>query len=286
MARAACLVALVTPAVANQPHVPGTPRITHAYLELGDQRTSTGLYDVAELRIQGQLDRFAAMVRITLHAASGEESTVETTPDQLVLAYPRMLAPVGASTLFVTSIGTNGLESARAEVTVVAQRYHRRAGDSPLPLLALLVGVGCGVVLVIGLLFKMRATEAERERVRREAEPTGLPNPAAEEYIRRVALRSLLAIVVVTAVVVVSLGVDVLFVPIFGSPLLLAVALPAILRVITAGRAIALLHRSGAAAHTRYDQVDVSAAGRHVTLRSSPALVERARRDALPRATL
>jgi hypothetical protein len=282
----AFLVALAAPALADQPHVTEKPRIAHAYLELGDQRTSTGLYDVTMLRLDAEVDRYASTIRITLHAANGEESTVETTPDHLVLAYPHLLAPVGTSTLFVTAIGINGIESERAEVTVVAQRNRIGRNCFPLAFLLMVVGAGLCVPLVIGVLFKMRATEAARERVRRETEPTGLANPAAEEYIRWVALRSLLAIVAVTAVVVVLLGVEVWFVPIYGSPLLLVIALPAILRVVNAGRAIALLHRPGAAAHTRFDQVEVSATERHVTLRSSPALVERARRDALPRATL
>lgn len=291
------VIALVAPAFADRPRVPElphepiprppAPQVTSAYLEIGLHRTSTGLYDVDVLAIEAHFDRNATQVHITVRAANGEESSIVTTPDHLQLAYPDLRASVGTSQLFVSQIDANGVESRRANVEVVA--HPRKPPDAPVGLLCallLMVGAGIGVLVMLVVLFKMRATEAERSRIRSATEPTPLSSDAAEQHIRTVALRALFALVVVTAIVVAALGVDMLIVPIYGSPMLLLVALTSIIRVINAGRAIALLHRPGAAAQTRLDQLEVSARARHVTLRSSPALVERARRHALPRATL
>jgi len=281
----ALVIASVAPAFATVPHVPGEPKITSAYLEVGDQRTSAGLYDVELLQLAGTFDRYTSIVRIRLHTASGDQ-VLETTPDQLQLVQPKLLSPVGTVTLDVIS-SDGRLDSEPTRVTVVAQR-HRRP-DSPAGMLFMLLVWGAAAVGMVGMvavLFSMRATEAERARVRRATDPSPLLAAAAEEHIRTVALRALFSLVVVAAIVVVTIATDILFIPIVGAPMLLVIALPALLRVVNAGRAIALLHRPDASAQTRLDQLEVFAASRHVTLRSSPKLVERARRHALPKATL
>lgn len=282
------LVATVAPASAEKLRLfMPAPQVTSAYLEIGFQRTSTGLYDVDVLAIEAHFDPGTKQVRITLRAPDGQQSSIVTTPDHLQLAYPDLRASVGTSQLLVSQIDAHGVESLHASVPVVAHRS--KPPDSPAGLLCALlvmVGTGISVLVMLALLFKMRATEAERTCVRRATEPTPLPTGAAEQYVRTVAFRALLALVVVGAIVVGALGVDMPIVPIYGSPLLLLVAITSVLRVINAGRAIALLHRPGAVAHTRLDQLEVSLAGRAATLRASPGLVERARRNALPRATL
>lgn len=274
------LVAAATPAFALRPHVPSPPTITSAYLEIGEQRTSSGLYDVERLELTGTFDRYTSFVRIRIG-----DSVIQTTPDQLSLVRPQLLSPVGTVTLELTSSDSR-LDSEPTRITVVAQRHHAFTGCGQIYVVALLFGGVMGLVLLFGVLFEMRATQARRARARGEIEPSALPSQAAEDHIRIVALRSLFAIVVVAALVVVAVGFDAVFLPIFGAPVLGAVALPAIVRVVNAGRAIVLLHRPAAAASTRYDQLEVTAADRHVTLRSSPRLVERARQAALPRATL
>lgn len=281
----ALVVAFVAPARAYKMRLfDSEPRVTNVYLEIGGQRTSTGLHDVERLRLAGDF-RHAAHVRIAIQGPDGHESTIDTTPDHLDLAAPMLLSPLGTVRMYVSTVDDRGTESLRARLDVVA---HRRVPDSPVGLLfglAEIVGAIMGLVLIVALLFKMRANEVHHTRARNESEPTGLPAPAAENHIRVVAMRALFALVVVTAIVVVAIGTEA-FGLFFGSPVLFIIAITAITRVINAGRAIALLHRPGAAAQTRHDQLEVAAADRHVTLRSSPALVERARRDALPRATL
>lgn len=282
----ALLVAFVAPSRSEQLRLhPTEPRVDSVYLEVGGQRTSTGLYDVERLRIKGDLWR-AERVRIAIRGPDGHESSIDTTPEHLELVDPALLSPLGTVRVYISVVDDHGVESTRVPLDVVA---HRHRPDSPIGLvfgLAEIFGALMGLVLIVALLFKMRANEVHHTRARSETEPTGLPAPAAENHIRVVAIRALVALVAVAAVVAVSLGMDMPFIPIFGGPVLLVVVVTAITRVVNAGRAIALLHRPGAAAQTRHDQLEVSAADRHVTLRSSPRLVERARRDALPRATL
>lgn len=301
----ALLIALGASAFAYMPHVPDLPRapslpapqVSRVYLEIGEPRASSGMYDVTRLQLDARFDPSATQVRIMLRASNGEAYSIFTTPDRLLLVRPGLRAPVGTSELFVSQIDEHGLESLRAQVPVVAQREH------PVREHPIRCGTGFGflfilvpcalLLLVLGTLLTMRATEVQRTRTRRETEPTELAQPAAEDHIRSVVVRAALATVVVAAILAVSISValstsdDALFVPIFiGGPLLLVIGLPAILRIVNAGRAIALLHRPGAVACTRFDQLEVAAGGRHVTLRSTPTLVERARRHALPRATL
>lgn len=287
----ALVLAFSAPAFAIRPHVPelfpSAPRVTSAYLEIGAQRTSAGLYDVERIRLEAVFDPATRLVEIAVRDASGRESIVSTTPDQLDLVRPKLLAPVGTVELYVRALDAAHIASSWTEVAVVAQRVHAtavRCGEAFG--LVIVGGAVLGIVLMLGLLFKMRATEVERERRRREAEATGLVLPAAENHIRTVALRALLALVVVTAIVVGSLGIELWFLPIYGAPALIVIAVTALHRVVNAARAIALLHRPGARASTRYDQLEVAAGSHHVTLRSSPRLVDRARMHALPRAQL
>ena len=288
---------LFAPAFAYQPHVPeptapppAAPRVTSASLEVGAQRTSTGLYDVERLHLEATFAPSVIRVRISIGSLDAK-STIETTPDHLDLVRPPVPSPLGAVRIYVVGVDADQRTSPSAAFDVVAQRYHPIRCGSPFALLFLAIPL-VYVLIVIGALLAMRAREARRTSARLAAEPSGIALPAAEDHIRAVALRALLAIVLVTAILVVSITAalastdDLLFIPIFGGPLLAVIALTAILRVVNAGRAIALLHRPGAAASTRFDQLEVSAGGRQVTLRSSPRLVERARRRALPRATL
>ena len=187
----AIAMAIAAPALATVPHVPSAPTITSAYLEIGDPRTSAGLYDVELLQLTGSFDRYTSTVRIRLHTASGDQ-VIETTPDQLTLVRPKLLSPVGPVTLEI--ISSNGrLDSEPTRVAVVPQRHHPRSGGAEVFGFVMLFGAAMGLLLMFGVLLALRAAEVKRERIRRDTEPTGLPNPAAEEYIRIVALRALLA---------------------------------------------------------------------------------------------
>ncbi|MBV8760010.1 MAG: hypothetical protein JO257_22155 [Deltaproteobacteria bacterium] len=279
----ALLVALGAPALAFMPHVPAppAPRVRSAYVEIGAQRTSTGLYDVELLRLDASFDPSTTQVRVLINSEPG----VTTTPDHLELVHPDLLAPVGTVRVYVVAVAADGGQSTTG-IDVIVQRRHEHVHDGAGPL-ALFLAAPFVLALLAVVILLVVARRRARARAAAPVEPLALP--AAEHLARAVRVRALLilgALIAAAAYASTIADLGVLVLGFFVSPALIVIAFVAVMRLIDAIRTLRLLARPNAAASVRLDQIEVTADCDRHTLRASRWLVDRARQHALPRARL
>jgi hypothetical protein len=266
---------------------PSPPLVRDAHIEVGSQLTSTGLYQVTRLVVDVELDARATHVRITI--GDGADASWIDTPSfsHIDLAYPDLRSHLGTVRLSVEAYaadsGDTGLPAVRH---VVVQRKQPHRGDD-LGFIGLFVIAPFLLALGVGLTLVLVARVRMRRRAAMPAAPFALP--AAEQLARSIRLRSLAILAGLAALAGYATTIasdDVVVIGFFVSPALLVVALAALVRLIDAMRAMRLLRHDGALAEVRLDQVEIIAARQRVVLRGSRWLVDRARRHAIPRASV
>ena len=281
----ALVASIAVPALADRPRPPPPPpTLLHAELEIGGQRTSSGLYDVEAVRLTGTFPE-ADSVRIVLDDSHKADVPL-TTPDHVELLHPRWLVPLGTTRLFVRSIGLGHASSALVEIDVVAQRRHVEVHDGT-GRLELFVVTPFAIALLAVLAILVIGRRRARARAAAPLEPIALS--AAEHLARAVRLRALVilgALVAAGGAITALATEDAVVIGFFIAPALLVLAFIALMRLIDAIRTLRLLAGPSATAAVRFDQIEVTADGDRHTLRASRWLVDRARLHALPRATL
>ena len=238
------------------------------------------------IQVNGTFDADTAVVRIKLAGAT-DRLTFYTPADHVSVCDPRFALTPGSYKVTITAIDLAGNESdAVTLMTATTQTTSYVSCISRKPRGTAFVGilVFAPLVLALGVLFLLvraaRALSAARARAPRE--PFALP--ATEHLVRAVRLHALFVLTCIAgSAATATIDDDLMYLVMFGSPILVVLIFQAISRFVDATRALGLLRYDGVIANVRYDQVEVAVGKRIVLVRASPTLVDRARHRALRR---
>lgn len=249
--------------------------------------------DVASLAISGTFDQDTAVVRVRLVTANGWV-TYYTTPDALHVCDAGIAVEAGPVHVEIVALDLAGNASSPATFDATATfdpayepfcgeaHHHVRCGT---PLVALVYFAPfIGLVALVVLLLVV-AIRSGRRRGHAEVEPLSL---ASATFLAR-AVRLRAHITLAAAAVaggVASLNDGLLVLAFIASPVLVWLVIAALVRWAQASQFSRLLGYDGVTAEVHGDRVTIVVGGKVAFLRASPRLVERAKRNALPRASL
>ena len=242
-----------------------------------------------ELHIAATFDSDTAVVRIRFR-----DQTYWTTPDRPTLCIAYTPGMGGTAEAEVVAFDLAGNASAPVTIHTTAwlvqpdqatcydEHHHVRCGT---PLIAFVYFAPfIGLVGLVVMLLAV-AIRAARRRAHAEIEPLSI---ASATYLARaVRLRAHLSLAFVAAIAAGASVSDWLaMAAILVSPLLAVLAIGALIRWTQASRFSRLLGYDGVAAEVQADRVTIVVGGKVAFLRASPKLVAKAKRNALPRASL
>jgi len=288
---------------------PAQPRIGAITIAVSGEVGRAGA-EVQSFFISGAYDADVAVLRVVLVQAR-HVVTYYMSADEPAIDKPGFSLDPGNVHVEITAIDLAGNESPPAAFEASAMlvekfessclrpqrgtgRYHGRAIDDWTGRHDdWLDGVPGAVViapflidLIVLLLVGIMAGRAANKRARVSVDELAMT--AAEYLARSIRRRStpILAGTALVAAVVARAPRNAAVALVVLAPVLLYLVFLEIGSWWTAGRALRLATRDGATASVRYDEVEVMAGTRRLVMRTSPWLVDRARRLALPKATL
>jgi hypothetical protein len=250
-----------------------------------------GLRQVALVRVSANFDADTAVVRFDIR--DGDRRIVfYTTPDALSVCDPGFSLSGDDVDIDVVAIDLAGNESSpggayaqpveEAYYAPDCDEHHLRCGTPLIAIVYLAPSIGLIALVVLLLVVAIRSA---RRRAHAEAEPLSI---ASAVYLARaVRLRARITLASVAVIGGAASANDAIAVVAFTiSPFLAALAIPALVRWAQASRFARLLRYDGVSAEVQGDRVTIVIGGKVAFLRASPKLVERAKRNALPRASL
>jgi hypothetical protein len=244
--------------------------------------------DHTELHLAATFDSDTAVVRVRFRG-----QTYWTTPNMPTVC-GAALAPGSDAEAEVVAFDLAGNASAPATIgvtryvvpeeqaTCFEDHHHVRCGNPLIAVVYLAPFIG---LIGLALMLVVVAFRASRRRGHADIEPLSI---ASAVYLARaVRLRAHIALAFVmlcSAGASINDGIAVL--AILGSPVLIAIAIGALVRWAQASRFARLLGYDGVTAEIHGDRVTIVVGGKVAVLRATPGLIEKAKRNALPKASL
>jgi len=256
---------------------------------IGGVTIAVGEGRVQNIQVNGTFDADTAVVRIEL-AGTTDRLTFYTPANHVSLCDPRFAVTPGSYTVTITAIDLAGNESDPVTLTAAttpASGFMSCVSHEPRGTVFVGILVFAPLVLALGAAFLLlraaRARSAARARASRE--PFALP--ATEYLARAVRLHALFVLTCIAgSAAVATVDDDLMYLVMYGSPILVVLIFQAISRFVDATRALGLLRYDGVTAELKYDQVEVAVGKQQVVVRASQSLVDRARHRGVPKATL